>query len=109
MIAGVATETMVVSTRIMKNPMHRANSAGHGSFSWTTGRADVVVGLTMRPSWHPGPTGPSPRVTMAAMEFQDLMAGPPPTQLPEDPAAASLGSGTPTADVVRTHPESPLA
>jgi hypothetical protein len=43
------------------------------------------------------------------MTFQDLMAGPPPTQLPEDPAAASLAAGTPTADVVRAHPESPLA
>ncbi len=43
------------------------------------------------------------------MTFQDLMAGPPPTELPEDPAAAALASGTPTADVVREHPESPLA
>ena len=42
------------------------------------------------------------------MTFQDLMAGPPPTHLPEDPAAAELGS-TPAADVVRRHPESPLA
>ena len=33
MIAGVATDTMVVSTRIMKKPRHSANSAGHGSFS----------------------------------------------------------------------------
>ena len=29
------------------------------------------------------------------------MAGPPPTELPEDPAAAELGSGAPAADVVR--------
>ncbi len=43
------------------------------------------------------------------MTFQDLMAGPPPTQLPEDPAAAELAAGSPTADVVRSHPESPLA
>ena len=33
MIDGVATETIVVSTRIMKKPRHRAKSAGHGSFS----------------------------------------------------------------------------
>ena len=33
MIAGVATETIVVSTRIMKKPRHSANSAGQGSFS----------------------------------------------------------------------------
>ncbi len=43
------------------------------------------------------------------MEFKDLMAGPPPTQLPEDPAAADLAAGTPAVDVVRSHPESPLA
>jgi Protein of unknown function (DUF3151) len=44
-----------------------------------------------------------------SMNFQDLMAGPPPTQLPTDPAAADLAAGTSTADVVRSHPESPLA
>ncbi|NUS52497.1 MAG: DUF3151 family protein, partial [Nocardioidaceae bacterium] len=43
------------------------------------------------------------------MEFQDLMAGPPPTHLPADPAAAELDAGTPATDVVRAHPESPLA
>ena len=45
---------------------------------------------------------------MGAMTFQDLMAGPPPTHLPEDPAAAELDSA-PVADVVRRHPESPIA
>jgi hypothetical protein len=39
----------------------------------------------------------------------DLMAGPPPTHRPEDPAAHDLASGTATAEVVRAHPESPLA
>ncbi|RYU10754.1 DUF3151 domain-containing protein [Nocardioides iriomotensis] len=47
------------------------------------------------------------------MTFQDLMAGPPPTHLPEDPAAAMLAAATAEqvdlAAVVRTHPESPLA
>ena len=43
------------------------------------------------------------------MTFQDLMAGPPPTHLPPDPAAAELGSGTAVVDVVRAHPESPVA
>jgi hypothetical protein len=43
------------------------------------------------------------------MTFPDLMAGPPPTRLPEDPAAAELTAGTPTGDVVRAHPESPTA
>ena len=50
---------------------------------------------------------------MGRMTFQDLMAGPPPTHLPEDPAAAMLAAGpgeqVDLAAVVRTHPESPLA
>jgi hypothetical protein len=44
-----------------------------------------------------------------SMSFQDLMAGPPPTLLPEDPAAAELAAGDAAHDVVRRHPESPLA
>ena len=40
---------------------------------------------------------------------QDLMAGPPPTLLPEDPAAASLAAGDDPRAVVVAHPESPLA
>jgi hypothetical protein len=40
---------------------------------------------------------------------QDLMAGPPPTLLPEDPAQAELGAGAQPADVVRRHPASPAA
>ena len=40
---------------------------------------------------------------------RDLMAGPPPTLLPEDPAAAELADGTAAVEVVRHHPESPLA
>ena len=43
------------------------------------------------------------------MTHQDLMAGPPPTHLPEDPAAAELEAGDAPRDVVRSHPESPLA
>ena len=43
------------------------------------------------------------------MEFQDLMAGPPPPPLPEAPAAAEIAAGGAAADVVRAHPESPLA
>ena len=39
----------------------------------------------------------------------DLMAGPPPTHLPEDPAAADLAAGASPAEVVRKHPASPLA
>ena len=41
------------------------------------------------------------------MTFQDLMAGPPPTHLPEDPAAPSWPPGTPAADVVRAPPGVP--
>ena len=43
------------------------------------------------------------------MTFQDLMAGPPPTHLPADPAADELAAGTPAGAVVRSHPESPVA
>jgi hypothetical protein len=43
------------------------------------------------------------------MSFQDLMAGPPPTLLPEDPAAAPLAAGDDPRGVVADHPESPLA
>lgn len=39
----------------------------------------------------------------------DLLGGPPPTFLPADPAAEKLAGGTPPIEVVRTHPESPLA
>lgn len=37
------------------------------------------------------------------------MAGPPPTLLPEDPAAAALAAGEPAIAVVRRLPASPLA
>lgn len=43
------------------------------------------------------------------MTFNDLMAGPPPTHLPVDPAAEELASGAAAVDVVRSHPESPIA
>lgn len=43
------------------------------------------------------------------MDIEDLMAGPPATHLPEDPAAGALAARAPVVDVVRGHPESPLA
>lgn len=43
------------------------------------------------------------------MSHVDLLAGPPPTHLPVDPAAAELTDGAAPADVVRRHPESPAA
>ena len=43
------------------------------------------------------------------MTFNDLMAGPPPTHLPADPAGGPLAEGADPAEVVRAHPESPLA
>jgi hypothetical protein len=54
MIAGVATETIVESTRIMKNPRQSANSAGHGSDSGAAevgaaGAAWVMTGVNTRP------------------------------------------------------------
>ena len=43
------------------------------------------------------------------MSHVDLMAGPPPTHLPEDPADAELADGDAPAAVVRRHPASPAA
>jgi hypothetical protein len=43
------------------------------------------------------------------MSHVDLMAGPPPTHLPEDPATPELDAGDPPAAVVRRHPASPMA
>jgi hypothetical protein len=43
------------------------------------------------------------------MSHVDLMAGPPPTRLPEDPASAELAAGDVPAAVVRRHPASPVA
>jgi hypothetical protein len=43
------------------------------------------------------------------MTHQDLMAGPPPTHLPVDPAAEALAAGEEPAAVVRRFPASPLA
>ena len=43
------------------------------------------------------------------MSHVDLMAGPPPTHLPVDPASAELDAGAAPADVVRRHPASPAA
>jgi hypothetical protein len=44
MIAGVATDTMVESTRIMKNPTTRAHRAGHGPRSWTSSCRPARIG-----------------------------------------------------------------
>ena len=43
------------------------------------------------------------------MSHVDLLAGPPPTHLPVDPAAAELAGGAAPTDVVRRHPDSPAA
>ena len=43
------------------------------------------------------------------MTSGDLMAQPPATRLPEDPATDELESGADPAEVVRAHPESPAA
>ena len=42
-------------------------------------------------------------------QLGDLMAGPPPTHLPADPADAELAGGDAPAAVVRRHPASPAA
>jgi hypothetical protein len=48
-------------------------------------------------------------MTPPELHRDDLMAGPPPTLLPEDPAAAPLTAGDEPRTVVVEHPESPLA
>ena len=47
MIAGVATETIVESTRIMKKPRQSAKSAGQGLTSSGTAWAGVGAGWLM--------------------------------------------------------------
>lgn len=46
---------------------------------------------------------------MTGIPHSDLMAGPPPTLLPADPAAAELDGGADPDTVVRRHPASPVA
>ena len=41
--------------------------------------------------------------------FGDMMAGPPDTRLPPDPASDALSSGSSPVDTVRAHPASPVA
>src|SRR6476659_1829283 len=49
LMAGFATETIVVSTRIMKNPMTSAHRAGHALRGGAVvGVFEVVKGLVMR-------------------------------------------------------------
>jgi Protein of unknown function (DUF3151) len=43
------------------------------------------------------------------MSHVDLMAGPPPTRLPQDPAEDELAGGESPGAVVRRHPASPFA
>lgn len=48
-------------------------------------------------------------MTPPELHRDDLMAGPPPTRLPEDPAAAAIAAGDEPRQVVVAHPESPIA
>lgn len=114
MIAGVATETIVESTRIMKKPRHRANSAGHGC---TSGSADggggaAAVAAPDGAVWVTDALN-TRAVTISPMDDsiagRDLIAGPPPTLLPADPAADELEAGDDPREAVRRHPESPVA
>src|SRR6478735_2866439 len=105
MIVGVATVTIVRSTRIMKNPRTSAKSAGQGFLSPTsTGAGVVSVSVTGGVN-----TRPWTITSMSSFTGNDLMAGPPPTHLPEDPAAADLVPGADVMEVVARHPDSPLA
>jgi hypothetical protein len=46
---------------------------------------------------------------MGAMTFDNLLGGPPPTLLPDDPAAADLSASTDARAAAAAHPSSPLA
>jgi hypothetical protein len=46
---------------------------------------------------------------MDSMTFDNLLSGPPPTLLPEDPASAALDQGADPTDVARRFPASSLA
>ena len=46
---------------------------------------------------------------LSGSDQPDLLAGPPPTLLPEDPAGAALAGGEEPVDVVRRLPASPFA
>ncbi len=48
-------------------------------------------------------------MTPPELNHGDLMAGPPATHLPEDPAAAQIAAGDEPRTVVKAHPESPIA
>src|SRR4249920_3277743 len=66
MMLGLATETMVVSIRIMKKPITRDQSAGHGratfSMRFLRGWCETVDGLCVgRPGPGRGPARGSPR------------------------------------------------
>src|SRR3954451_15195234 len=106
MIAGVATVTIVVSTRIMKNPRQSANSAGHGLTSdgigsrvgagWAMTGLNTSPGTLIPPAdrhYTPMTGEPGPISQAGRMSHVDLMAGPPPTHLPADPADAELAGG----------------
>ena len=83
MIAGVATETMVESTRIMKNPRQSAKSAGQGRTSSGSvarsgvGRRELGV-LGHDESQHPATDNPSRRRV-----FSRVQAAPGENGLPE--------------------------
>src|SRR5690242_799733 len=104
---------MVLSTRIMKKPRQSANSARHASRSgrtWDCPGAWLSLTTTVntrRPTSLPPVPGRRGRVV--AMSPVDLMAGPPPTHLPPDPATELLAGGTEPIDAVRRHPASPAA
>src|SRR3954466_14525594 len=99
MMAGVATDTIVESTRIMKKPRQSANSAGHGSRSESAPAAAAAGSEAGAEGTRKSNT--EPWTTHSMSTHPDLMAGPPPTHLPEDPATAELAGGTAPVDAVR--------
>ena len=105
MIAGVATYTIVVSTRIMKKPRQSAKSAGHGSLlAGRVGRAGRCW-LGHETSQHPTMDNRSHEL----LHWQRPDGRPAAHPAPRGPASAELVPGADAMDVVRRHPESPVA
>lgn len=73
-------------------------------------RYPTRVSATECPCTEDGPwNSPWPVAVLVIVDAHNLMAGPPPTHLPTDPASAELAAGADPAEVARRHPASPAA
>ena len=106
MIAGVATVTIVVSTRIMKKPRHSAKSAGQGLHldGWSG-----LVGCQWTPSGVPTDDDSTAAMDNQSHEPQRPDGGPPAHAPARRPGHRRARGWDAPVDVVRRHPASPSA